>query len=256
MSPMIRILQNAFSKINSRALKIALLSTFPGLGQLFNGRRDKALAFFAANLATAIFFSALLSWRHSYINHSLGTYYYCLSGLYAAWQPGTLPFTILEGLLLLYVLYAQYDAYKDACCSKRSGLVAQFTPRASFCLYQSVSSSYIGHVSAFVFLAFFISCKITPEIRPLEDNQIYVDFELNSSQYNEEKSAKGSNVGNAGQESNINETAHLRDSIKDDIRASTSSAEIHASTQESVDNNPAAEETEAVASKEIVSPAK
>jgi TonB family protein len=93
--------------------------------------------------------------------------------------------------------------------------------------------------------------RVCPDIRPPEENQICLSFELNSPE--PEQKAQG-DQGKKGEESNVDESAHLKDRISDSIKASTASAEMNAAEQESGDNKPSAEETETVASKEIISP--
>lgn len=236
-----------FSKYDRRALKIALLSTIPGLGQLFNGRRDKALAFFVVNLANAVFVAALFGCRIPFVNYNAYYFpYFC-----NAWAPGSVPFSILQCLLVSYIVYAQYDAYKEACILSKVNV----SPIPDAGLSKAACGSYVIHLSAFLLIGLLIVLRMCPDhIRPLEENQICLSFELNSPEPEEQK-AEGKE-GKIGQESSLEDEAkaHLKDPIRDSIKASSTSAEMHASKVETGDRQEAAEETETVASKQIISP--
>ena len=253
--PMISFSAMDFSKYNRSALKVALLSIIPGLGQLFNRRRDKALAFFAVNLANAVFFAVLMGCRLPFLDYnSRYLPYFC-----NAWEPGSVPFTVLQGMLFTYIVYAQYDAYKDACAIFAAETASSPAPTFPFSaskselgLSETACGSYIVHLSAFLLVGLLIVLRVCPDIRPPEENQICLSFELNSPEPGEQK-AKG-DEGKLGEESNVDESAHLKDRISESVKASSASAEMNAAEQESGDNKPAAEETETVASKEIIAP--
>ncbi len=234
-----------FSEQKQKALKIALLSTIPGLGQLFNRRLDKALAFFLVNLANIAFLSCLAGAKLPFIDCNTLQFMHFMDNL-QSWRPGTVPFLIIQLLLASYVFYSQFDAYKDALLAGG----AEKKPELS--LSHTTCGSYLLHMAGIFLISILILFKICPDFHPKEVNQITLSFELNEPEVQEEK-AKGID-GQPGIESKILEEAHLRDPRKDDIQPSSQSKEMTRSEEMQKDTKIAAREREQIASKQIISP--
>ena len=96
-----------------KAMKIASLSLIPGLGQLFNKRLDKAIAFALVNCINIVLLSVFSSTRLPFLD-AMDIYYSPWTYYLNVWQIGSAPFSVLLFLLAGYTGYAIYDAYQDA----------------------------------------------------------------------------------------------------------------------------------------------
>lgn len=283
--------------LDRTALKIAALSTAPGIGQWLNGRKDKALAFFAVDLVNLALI-ALISgfWRSlpwQSMPSSSETYHWLH---FNSWQPGSFPVLVIYSLMASFVIYSQMDAYKDALrrealkhdllnrradqapegspefSAEHSPVPAELSPDTSaetgtkrftwgygkaaqdlsFTLTQTASASYVMHLSLIMSVILLLVYKILPSAAiTYERPQITLDFELASHEFEEEK-AKGVD-GKLGEESNVEEGAHLKDRPKDEVKASNPSKELNSLAEESRKSERASRETEAAASKEVIS---
>lgn len=227
--------------LSQKATKAALLSILPGLGQLYNRRVDKALAFFIVDLANLALIALLFGAKPPFVQAE----HFWLN--LNAWRPGTAPFALIQLMLLSYVLYSQYDAYRDA--QKNSEL----KEKPGLSLSHTTSASYVLHMCSMFAIGFFILAKICPECRPLDNPQITLSFELQSPQDEAEK-MQGID-GKIGIESNKDESAHLKDRPRDnEIQGASPSAEMSSSMLESSTADASADQISALTSKQIISP--
>ena len=234
-----------YSKYNQRAIKAALLSTIPGLGQLFNRRIDKAIAFFLVDIANVAFIAVLLGYVKIPFSGLESTQF--VNEL-ANWRAGTVPFFVIQTMMLSYVLYSQFDAFRDA---QAASLAPGQKPELS--LSHTTCASYLVHMGAMSLLCLLILFKICPTFHPEDSPQITLTFELDTPTAAEQEKPQGLE-GKMGQESDHETDAHSKDKPVDDlVQAGTRAAEMSASRQnDRPDMKLAADETEAVASKQIV----
>lgn len=226
-------------KFNKRAFKAALLSTLPGLGQWFNRRYDKAIAFFIVDVANLALISVLCGYQIPFTNIHPDTVIFHLH----LWRIGSAPFVLIQFLMICYVFYSQCDAYIDAAAS----VDVKGSPDLG--LSQMTCASYVLHLSSIFAICFCVLLNISHQCTPAEMPQIELSFEL------EEPANRLANQGATGIESSEDAAAHSKDAVKDEVKLSDRSAEMSASKQADSRIKPSTDESNTVASKQIDTPA-
>jgi TonB family protein len=243
------------TKLRRRALKAGLASIIPGLGQLLNRRLDKALAFLVVDLANFAVISILLGARIPFIDFNTAA----PTQLLSQWQPGTVPFAVLAGMMLAFMFYAGFDAFRDALIPSRNARKPEIT------LSHATCASYVMHLSAIYAICFLVLWKFTPQYHT-ELKPITLTFELEppvtalAKVPAEAPPAEAPPVESKPVESNLGEvspdkSAHSRDpQLDNELSMSSPGAEMNAGEEKSLDAKPSAEEKEAIASKQIITP--
>lgn len=231
------------SKYNQHALRAASLSILPGLGQLYNRRLDKAIAFFLVDIANLALLASILGVQLPVHNYATDV----LMGHLSTWRPGTFPFFLVQSMLLGYVFFSMYDAYKDA-LSNTTSISFRVLRGVLVSLSISTCVSYFLHMLAIFALGFTIILNVKPELAIEDHPQITLDFELvtpdDSLTLQNQKS---------GKESDTDNDAHGPEKPKNnEIQPSLKSAQMTASSEtDSPSMNIAATESAALASQEI-----
>jgi len=224
----------ATALFQQRPARAASLSLLPGLGQLYNRRLDKAFAFFIVDVANLAFLSVLLGGK---LLFNLNSEHW-QSNL-ASWSYGTAPFFVIQTLLLTYIGYSVFDAYKDALLSEESG------KKPELCLSHTTCASYILHLSALCAIFFVILFKITPHEMKPEQPQISLTFDLQSP--TGEKRQTGQMTQNLPESFSA---ARIKDLPKEnELNASSQSAELTAGQNKVLSLKDASQETQAISSK-------
>lgn len=246
-------LAKAFNFFNQRACKAALFSTLPGMGQLFNRRLDKAIAFFIVDAVNVLLLAVLLGARLPNFTYSDQWVHYVNQ-----WRFGTAPFSVLLVMMLVYIAYSQFDAFRDARASE--GRPAEIT------LSHFTCGSYVLHMSALFAIFFYMLATFTPENHP-DLTQITLTFELEQPKIEQPKEKSGPD--SAAQETDAQDgpqsareldpadRSHSKDAPKEDtVSPGGASAELNSGKEAGREPKPAAEESDAVSSKKILSPDK
>ncbi|MBX9722734.1 MAG: TonB family protein, partial [Candidatus Obscuribacterales bacterium] len=199
----------------------------------------KAIAFFIVDIANLALLSALCGYQIPFTNIHPDAVISHLN----LWRAGSAPFALIQFMMICYVLYSQYDAYRDAAAS----IDVKASPDLG--LSQMTCASYVLHLGSIFAICFFVLLNITHQCKPAEMPQIQLSFEL------EEPTNRLENQGKTGIESSEDAKAHSKDAPKDEVKPSDRSAEMSASKQADSRIKPSADETNAVASKQIDTPA-
>lgn len=144
--------------------RAALLSLFPGLGQLYNGEQGKGLLFVAVSISNLILLSMLFCTEPVLKGFTglagLFNFQSSLDVQYAAnvVRQGQLAVFLYAGLMALYMSYAARDAYDHALLRRRGKVYSRYLLN----MPEATSGSYLAHFAGLITLTLLIVLYVTP----------------------------------------------------------------------------------------------